>query len=275
MLFCCFLVAFSPDVSGQRIAIIAPDRDRPDLEYVARLGDKFPGPAKILESSQAYEAFRSVAIETPFNMHIDTARTAAAVIGCDYFILVKTGAQRRSSFSKPDYFEAFAVHYLISGRSGELVAWSLKSFEAESQMRANQALDSSVAATAGEIAKRITVTRESELVITPRDALEEVPEPDSPAGIDLKPSVPYRRIKPEYATTAFLYDARATVEIEVDLDVDGKIIATRIVRWAGFGLEESVEKAVHAMIWRPAMRKGKALAMRVLLRYNFKKVDKE
>ena len=40
-------------------------------------------------------------------------------------------------------------------------------------------------------------------------------------------------------------------------------------------LEESVEKAVRAMNWRPAMRNGSALPMRVLLRYNFTKVEKE
>ena len=67
----------------------------------------------------------------------------------------------------------------------------------------------------------------------------------------------------------------ANDRIEADIGPDGKILATRIARWAGFGLEESVEKAVREMNWRPAMRKGTALPMRVLLRYNFTKKDKE
>ncbi|MEO8042966.1 MAG: energy transducer TonB, partial [Acidobacteriota bacterium] len=84
-----------------------------------------------------------------------------------------------------------------------------------------------------------------------------------------------RRIKPDYTTTAFLYDVRATIDVEADVDSDGRILSTRIVRWAGFGLEDSVEKAIRSMNWRPAMRGGKPLPMRVLLRYNFTKVDKE
>jgi hypothetical protein len=61
----------------------------------------------------------------------------------------------------------------------------------------------------------------------------------------------------------------------VDIDAEGRIAASRIVRWAGFGLDESVEKAVRSMNWRPAMRNGKSLPMRVLLRYNFRKVEKD
>jgi outer membrane biosynthesis protein TonB len=71
-----------------------------------------------------------------------------------------------------------------------------------------------------------------------------------------------------------LYDTKATVDLEADVDLDGKIIGTRIVRWAGFGLDESVEAAVRSMNWRPAMRNGKPLPMRILLRYNFTKLDK-
>jgi hypothetical protein len=52
-------------------------------------------------------------------------------------------------------------------------------------------------------------------------------------------------------------------------------VSSKIVRWAGFGLEEAVERAVRSMNWRPAMRNGKALPMRVLLRYNFRKVEKD
>ena len=40
-------------------------------------------------------------------------------------------------------------------------------------------------------------------------------------------------------------------------------------------LDESVDKTVRAMNWRPAERNGKSLPMRFLVRYNFKKIDKE
>jgi hypothetical protein len=72
-----------------------------------------------------------------------------------------------------------------------------------------------------------------------------------------------------------LYDVTATVERGVDLDAKGSIQRTRIVRWAGFGLDESVEKTVREMNWRPAELNGKNVPMRFLLRYNFKKPEKE
>jgi hypothetical protein len=67
----------------------------------------------------------------------------------------------------------------------------------------------------------------------------------------------------------------ATVDIEVDLDAAGQVLRTEIVRWAGFGLDEAVTTAVRAMNWRQAERSGKPLPIRFLLRYNFRKVDKE
>ena len=105
--------------------------------------------------------------------------------------------------------------------------------------------------------------------------IETIPEAGTPAGKDFRPPVPYKRLKPEYTSLAFLYDARATVDILIDLDEKGNIMRTEITRWAGFGLDESVERAVRQMNWRPAERNGKPLPMRFLVRYNFKKIEKE
>ena len=83
------------------------------------------------------------------------------------------------------------------------------------------------------------------------------------------------RISPEYTAIADFYNVEATVDISVDIDSDGKILHTEIVRWAGYALDESVTEAVRKMNWRPAERKGKFLPMRILLRYNFKDIEDE
>lgn len=270
---CLFL--FATSTIGQRVAILTPQKNAADTEYAERLTDSVPPPLRTLDSSQSVAAFRSVQIRDVFNMDAAEAKAAAEVMGCDYFVLMRTGEQRRSSFSRPEYYEAFAVLYLVSGRTGELVAWFLKSFDADDQNSARLALATSISETANEISDQIQTAARAERRSTVASKIEEVPDADSPAAKDLKPPIPYRRIKPDYTTTAFLYDARATIDIEADIDSDGRILGTRIVRWAGFGLEQSVEKAVRGMNWRPAMRGGKPLPMRVLLRYNFTKVDKE
>jgi hypothetical protein len=105
--------------------------------------------------------------------------------------------------------------------------------------------------------------------------MEEPPDPASASVRNFRAPIPYRRIKPEYTVEAALYDIVATVDIVVDTDAAGKILRTEIVRWAGYGLDESVDKAVRSMNWRPAERNGRSIAMRFLLRYNFRKLEKE
>ena len=151
--------------------------------------------------------------------------------GLRFFVVVRTGGQRRSSFSKPDYFEAFATHYVVDGRTGELLAWVLKSFEAPEQDAADRALDTSAGETSGELISQMKSKNRRAV------QFEEVPDERSPAAVGLKPPIPYRRIKPEYTTTAFLYDVRATIDIEATAGPDGKILDTRIVRWAGSALD--------------------------------------
>ena len=82
---------------------------------------------------------------------------------------------------------------------------------------------------------------------------------------------PYRRMRPEYPETAALADAEATVDVLVDVRADGEVSEVQIARWAGYGLDESTVATVRQMHFFPAMKNGNPIAMRVLLRYNFRK----
>jgi hypothetical protein len=258
---------------AQRIAILAPDRAGRSqsiaLDLAADLGASF----KILDSDLSASAFRSVKLSDPFNMSTGEARSVADVIGCDYFILIRSDGLRRSSLSKLDYFEAFAFLYLVNGRTGSLVSWTLLSYEGQDQPTADAQLAASLSEAAAKLRPAIK-TREPDTTNFP-EPIEEVPAEGSPAAVGLKPPIPYKRVKPQYPSIAFLYDVRATVDVEADIGAGGEVLAIRVVRWAGFDLEQSVEKTVREMNWRPAMRNGKALPMRILLRYNFTKVDKD
>ena len=94
-------------------------------------------------------------------------------------------------------------------------------------------------------------------------------------GRGYKDPLPYKRIKPESSPEAYLYGVTATIDAQVDIDSAGKIKSIEFIRWAGFGLEETVETAIRSMIWRPAMQDGKPLASTVLLRYNFTKAPRD
>jgi len=257
---------------GQRLAILTPDKTPKDIAYTEELATRFPPAVRLIDHDQSDAAFRSVTLDNAFNMTTREARSVASVIGCDAFVVVRSAVLRRSSLSRPSFFEAYAVHYLVDGRSGELLTWRLKTFDGDSEQKSESALIASVGETAREISLRIT-TRPS--VNDESVQIETVPDEGTPAAANLKTPIPYKRIKPAYTSMAYLYDVKATVDVEVDVAESGAILAIKTVRWAGYGLDESVETAVRTMNWRPAFRDGKPLPMRVLLRYNFTKVDKE
>lgn len=260
---------------GQRVAVVVPEKDGLAESFAASLAENIGAKIKVLDSLMAEAAFRSLAIETPFNMTISDARRAASAVGCDFLLLVRAGTTRRSSLSRVDYYESFAAAYLVSERTGRLADWSLTSFEADSPEKAERTLFDSARTLAERIADKARAARETELNEKAAPALEKLPLENEPESKDFRPPVPYKRVKPEYPQTAFLYGVRATIEIEADIEADGRVSRARIVRWAGYGLDESVIAAVQKMNWRPAERGGRPLPMRVLLRYNFTKIEKE
>ncbi|MEO8042481.1 MAG: hypothetical protein ABI646_07725, partial [Acidobacteriota bacterium] len=177
------------NVVAQRVAILTPQKTAQDADYSQRLSESLPNQLKILDRSQSETAFRTVQIGDVYNMGLDEAKAAAAVIGCDYFVIVRTGTQRRSSFSRGDYYEAFSVHYVVSGRTGGLVSWFLKSFEADDQDKAFRTLAASIDNTSKEIVNKIRSANVSELRSAADAQIEEVPDTDSPASKDLKPPI--------------------------------------------------------------------------------------
>ena len=237
------------------------------------MSDSLSGKLNVLDGEMSKAAFRSVKADSPFNLTLTQAKDIGEVMGCDFFLLVRTGTLRRSSFAKDEYYESFATVFFVNARSGRLVNWELKTFEADSIIESERLLFTSTQIFADEIVGRIKAFIKTAANIS--NSIEEVSTAESAASKDFRSPMPYKRIKPEYTRAAYLYDIRATVDVTVDIDQEGKIAAVEIARWAGFDLDESVIEAVRKMNWRPAYRNGKALPMRVLLRYNFIKIEKE
>jgi TonB family protein len=272
---CGAFLFFTSPVLAQRVAVLTPEQTPQTQKYASLLADSLSNKFKILEDSMSWAAFRSVKLESPFNLTTSQGKAIGEVVGCDYFLLVRSGTIRRSSFAKDEFYESFVTVFLVSGRSGRLIYWDLKSFEADSQVESERLLFASSGSFAGEIIEQLEFARQNGLTVVNSPAFEEVPKAGSTDAKNFRPPMPYKRIKPEYTRKAYLYDVRATVDVMVDIDQNGAIAAVAIERWAGFGIDESVIAAVRKMNWRPATRNGKTLPMRVLLRYNFTKIEKE
>lgn len=273
-LFAFALILFFP-VFAQKIAVLVPEKTYQSQVFVEKLEYSLSNNFKILDDSLSETAFNSARYEKPFNLSREESKNVGAAIGCDYFLLIKAENQRRYALEKKEYYESYAVVYVVSSRTGKLVFWKLISREAESVEKAEKKLFASTDDLSAEISDQLKIVTKDELNEKAAPKLEELPAENSPEAKNFRPPLPYKRIKPPYTRLANLYRVEATVDIEIDVDENGKILNTRIVRWAGFGLDESVDKTIRQMNWKPADRNGKSLPMRVLLRYNFKKIEEE
>lgn len=268
------VLLFAATAAAQRIAIITPDNAAESRAFAEKLTEAMKG-VDVLDGDMARAAFDAAAPENAFNMTRTEARRVGSVIGCSHFVVLRSAVQRRTSFEKKEYYEAYAVVFLVSSRSGRLLMPFLRPAESSSSKDAFETLLTEVSAMSKEIETEAKSSLRRELAEPPPPAMEEPPDEGTPAARGFRAPVPYRRIRPEYTRTANLYDVAATVEITVDLDEKGKILRTEIERWAGFGLEASVETVVRSMNWRPAERSGKQIPMRFLLRYNFTKLPRD
>ncbi|MEP6849425.1 MAG: energy transducer TonB [Acidobacteriota bacterium] len=265
-------VLFSSTAIAQRIAILTPNQDAQN-EAIAQEFSAVFGP-KALDLALADAAYRSVKYEDPFNLTASQGKQIGAVIGCSGFVIVKAETLRRTSSAKPVYFESYVAVFAVVSRTGHLAYWKLITSDDGSREGAERNLLDSFRKVSEKLTQEINDTIVKD---TPgaNIGFEEMPEDGSREAKNFRPPIPYLRIKPEYTPQAYLYDAKGTVEIQVDLDDKGTVIGTEIRRWVGFGLEDSVTRAVRKMNWRPGERDGKPLPTRFLLRYNFKKIDKE
>ena len=275
LLLCVFALIFPRHVPAQKVAVLAPDKTDASRAFAWDLENEMIEKVSIQDNLLAAAAFNAAAFGHPYNLTREQSRSVGAAIGCEYLILIRAMTLRRSSSRRPEYYEASASVFVVSSRSGRMVDWRLLRFEASKPAKAERMLAASIAPLARKIASGFKDLTKSELTEPPPAQMEEVPEIGSAAARNFRAPIPYRRLKPKYTSDAYLYDIQATVDIVIDLDASGSIVRTEVVRWAGYGLDESAESAVRAMNWRPAERNGKPLPMRFLVRYNFKKIEKQ
>jgi Gram-negative bacterial TonB protein C-terminal len=260
-------------IYAQRIAVVTPVKSLQSEINRAKLETFLSNNFTVLDNSLAETVFKNSNFENPFNLQTKDSQNFGNAVGCDFFVILKSENLRRASLVKSDYYESYIAVYLVSTRTGKLVFWTLKSFEDENSSDADKKLSASIENLADEISTKINSVYKAEFNEKPPVKLEELPEENSPEAQNFRSPLPFKRLRPAYTSTANLYGITATIDALVDLDENGKITQIEITRWAGYELDESVNKTIREMQWRPASRDGKTLPIRVLLRYNFKKVS--
>ena len=244
----------------------------------------------VVDRDQAVAAANGVGYRRSLNLSLQEARDLGSAIGCDFFVLGEADTLRRSPSDGPSYFESYASLFIVSGRTGRLVMWEKQIANRPTAENAERALLAQLSAAAidryvkailraaeDEKAERAARVEDPPTVIEvmPNEELEDhdtpTPGPENPSPSRARPPRPFRRLKPAYPEAAAHARVEAVVDVLVDVDEKGEVSRAEIARWAGYGLDESVLTTVKQLHFFPAMRAGRAIPMRVLLRYNFRK----
>jgi TonB family protein len=216
------------------------------------------------------------------NLTVDEARDLGAALATDFYVLGDAAVLRRSSSTKPVYFEAYWSVFLVSSRTGRLLSWWRPSFNSDQASKAYELLLQRLPDLSYSLIIAMRRANEDErlqrtvIPASPVPLIEAAPDDEKAAAAQgMRLPRPFRRLRPEYPETAAVADAEATVDVAVDIGVDGEVGDVQVVRWAGFGLDQATVATVKQMHFFPAMKNGTAIPMRVLLRYNFRKPPKE
>lgn len=235
---------------------------------------------ELIDPDQSRAAALGAGYKGSLNMRSIDARDLGAAIGCDFYFLGEAQTLLRSSSRGPDYYESYATIFLVSARTGRLLHWERPEFQGATPDEAEKALLTALTSeeTRNRYAKAIRRVLEDE-----RDeraqalggstpVIEMMDDEGGDSSSAVRAPRPYRRLKPPYPETAARSEIEATVDVLVDIDAQGEVRRSEVVRWAGYGLDQSVTDTLRQMHFFPAMRDGVAIPMRVLLRYNFRKL---
>jgi TonB family protein len=89
-----------------------------------------------------------------------------------------------------------------------------------------------------------------------------------PATANLKPKITHAE-KAEYTKEAKANRIQGTVQISAVFTADGQIINIQVIRGLPFGLNEEVIKAASKCKFKPAMKDGVPVSVRMLMEFSF------
>lgn len=231
----------------------------------------------LIDPSIVRPALVGIGYDGSINMSRDEARKLGAAIGCDFFVVGKAEALTRSERENESHEEAYAGVMIVNGRTGALTVFDFISNKASTREAAQQTVLKTLDVRASSYVDRMIQIREQTLkprssASTAADPIEDLPGEGSARAAGFKPPEFLNRVKPEYTPEAEKADLTAIVEAMVVFRSSGEVGGIEITRWAGFGLDESSERAIRQLNFKPATRDGNPINVRALIRYNFRRL---
>jgi hypothetical protein len=257
---CVLLICAADSFASAKTSVSVVDFGQ--TEFAQTVAEKFrarlraTGEFLVADRDLSRSAAIGVGYAGSLNLTVKEARDLGAALASEFYFLGDAQILRRSSSTRNVYFEAYCSIFLVNSRTGSLLVSERPVFDGDNAVKVLQELYYHVE---HELTPRLVVAirrgaedeqlQRTVLVSYAGPVIEEAPDDEKTAEVNgLRLPRPYKRLRPE-----------------------GEVGGVYIVRWAGFGLDEAAAATVKQMHFFPAMRKGTAIPMRVLLRYNFRK----
>jgi TonB family protein len=233
-------------------------------------------PLELVDEQQVASAVRGSGYRGSLNLGLREARDLGMSIGCEYYVLGKVAVGRRigpigtEAGSGASYYLGVIGLFLVEARRGRLGAFSFQQVDGKSEDEARKRLLASLGDVWSRLKKGLVAKARLDASATPDDGVViDLDDPSTPTR-GLVPPVFYERLRPQYTSEAQLAEITAAVEIQAVFRGNGQVTDLEIVKWAGFGLDESALETAARLRFKPAERNGQPISVRALVRYNFK-----
>ncbi len=228
----------------------------------------------LLDADLTQAALRGAGYQGSLNMSGDEARQLGQALGSDFFVVGKVLETRRAADNQQFFNEAAVGLFFVETRTGRLAHFQWLSEKANTEAAARQQLLAALSTAWPACLQALRAAQQNH-----QAEIESVgnaaPLPEVIRDDELKPSdkLPsfYQRMKPDYTPQAAALNITATVELEAVFQTDGRVGEIEVIRWAGFGLDEISVATVKKMRFRPAQQNEKAVSLRGLVRFNFRR----
>ncbi len=275
--FCILIFDFAPAQSPVRLAVIDfIGEEGRELSKLLRESAKTEDSGfQLLDDDLVRVAIRGIGYSGSLNPSREEARALGQSIGCDFFVIGKSLTSRRAATGDQFYFESLAGLFFVETRTGKLILFSFESATAQTEHQAKERLKATIENNWPRYSQAMIAARDNHI-----STVENFSQPLAPpvevltddlAAQGVQQPFFYQRIKPDYTEQADLANVTATVELEAVFREDGTVGEVEVMRWAGFGLDESAIATVKKLRFKPAELDGKKLTLKGLVRYNFRR----
>lgn len=210
-----------------------------------------------------------------FNPRCEEAQQLGAALGCDFYLQGRVLSVRRVNSSHESYFEIQLSLFCIDARTGALAGFY--------ELKTQGPFPEQARAEAVCEASRLAMTVVHDFQVFRKQQRSQLNDSSGETVLDLRSGeVPedvtlpifLQRSRPTTTEAARDANIEAKVEAEIVFGTTGSVENIRIVRWAGYGLDEAVIQAIQNYAFKPATQAGSPIRIKLLAEFNFRRQEK-